>query len=120
MITRINSNIRQRSTSRPDTTALTLCINTLMKPTSRLVLCYALFGLAVLCAGLVFTNRGSAADLGTIVVQVDKPGARIGPNFYGLMTEEVNYSYDGGPYGELIQNRLFNDPPRGARGAHTN
>ncbi len=34
---------------------------------------------------------------------------------YGLMTEEINYSYDGGLYGELIHNRIFEDlpvPPR--------
>jgi alpha-N-arabinofuranosidase len=36
-----------------------------------------------------------------------------------LMTEEINYSYDGGLYGELIRNRIFQDrpiPPRGGRG----
>ena len=32
---------------------------------------------------------------------------KFGPLFYGLMTEEINYSYDGGLYGELIQNRIF-------------
>jgi alpha-L-arabinofuranosidase len=28
---------------------------------------------------------------------------------YGLMTEEINHSYDGGLYAELIQNRTFKD-----------
>jgi alpha-N-arabinofuranosidase len=42
-------------------------------------------------------------------VQADKPGAKIGPLFYGLMTEEINHSYDGGLYAELIQNRAFHD-----------
>jgi len=28
---------------------------------------------------------------------------------YGLMTEEINYSYDGGIYAELIRNRSFKD-----------
>ncbi|MGD0410736.1 MAG: hypothetical protein ABSC18_03470 [Verrucomicrobiota bacterium] len=51
------------------------------------------------------------------VVLVDKPGAKISPTFYGLMTEEINYSYDGGLCGELIQNRIFkNPPPRGGPG----
>ena len=27
---------------------------------------------------------------------------------YGLMTQEINYSYEGGVYGELIRNRTFN------------
>ena len=30
--------------------------------------------------------------------------------FYGLMTEEINHSYDGGLFAELIQNRTFQDP----------
>jgi alpha-N-arabinofuranosidase len=32
--------------------------------------------------------------------------------FYGLMTEEINHSYDGGIYAELIQNRIFKDDPK--------
>ena len=27
------------------------------------------------------------------------------------MTEEINYSYDGGLYAELIRNRVFKDNP---------
>jgi alpha-N-arabinofuranosidase len=35
--------------------------------------------------------------------------AKVSPTFYGLMTEEINHSYDGGLYAELIQNRSFLD-----------
>jgi alpha-L-arabinofuranosidase len=52
-----------------------------------------------------------AADAGRLTVRVDQPGARISPLLYGLMTEEINYSYDGGLYAELIQNRIFRNPP---------
>ncbi len=31
----------------------------------------------------------------------------ISPQLYGLMTEGINHSYDGGLYAELIQNRAF-------------
>src|SRR5476651_696597 len=34
---------------------------------------------------------------------------RVSPTLYGLMTEEINYSYDGGLYAELIRNRIFQD-----------
>ncbi len=34
--------------------------------------------------------------------------------FYGLMTEEINHSYDGGLYAELIQNRVFKDDAKSA------
>ena len=45
----------------------------------------------------------------TIRVDASKPGPRIDPMFYGLMTEEINFSYDGGLYAELIRNRAFKD-----------
>ena len=52
------------------------------------------------------------ADTAEITVQVDQPEVRISPMLYGLMTEEINHSYDGGLYAELIQNRAFKDGPR--------
>ena len=38
-------------------------------------------------------------------IQVDKPVAKVSPTLYGLMTEEINYSYDGGLYAELVNSR---------------
>jgi len=46
----------------------------------------------------------------TLAIQVDKPTAKVSPTLYGLMTEEINFSYDGGLYGELIRDRV---PGRG-------
>jgi alpha-L-arabinofuranosidase len=40
-------------------------------------------------------------------VDVNRPGASVSPTLYGLMTEEINYSYDGGLYAELVRNRTF-------------
>ena len=39
---------------------------------------------------------------------------------YGLMTEEINFSYDGGIYAELIRNRIFKETgqPRGSSEAN--
>src|SRR5882672_1713651 len=34
---------------------------------------------------------------------------KVSPRLYGLMTEEINHSYDGGLYAELIRNRAFLD-----------
>ncbi|MGN6616526.1 MAG: alpha-L-arabinofuranosidase C-terminal domain-containing protein, partial [Ilyomonas sp.] len=45
----------------------------------------------------------------SITLRVDKPGATVSPTLYGLMTEEINHSYDGGLYAELIRNRIFKD-----------
>jgi hypothetical protein len=69
-----------------------------------------LLSLAALTLIMVCTIAVLAADTGKIVVQVDKPGAKIDPMFYGIMTEEINFSYEGGLYGELIRNRIFRNP----------
>lgn len=44
-----------------------------------------------------------------ITINANEKVGDISPQFYGLMTEEINYSYDGGLYGELIRNRAFKD-----------
>src|SRR6476659_2641058 len=47
----------------------------------------------------------------TLKVDLNRPKAPVSPTLYGLMTEEINYSYDGGLYAELVRNRIFRDPP---------
>src|SRR5438034_4542858 len=64
-------------------------------------------------AGALTLGRGLPAQAPvTLTVRVDRPGAKIDPIFYGLMTEEINFSYDGGLYAELIRNRTFRDDPQ--------
>ena len=46
-------------------------------------------------------------NLPVLQIQADKVTAKMPPTFYGLMTEEINFSYEGGLYGELIRNRTF-------------
>ena len=58
----------------------------------------------------------TASAAATLQVQADQPGIQISPILYGLMTEEINYSYDGGLYAELIRNRIFKDTAGGGRG----
>jgi alpha-N-arabinofuranosidase len=45
----------------------------------------------------------------TPVLKIDasKVTGEVSPRLYGLMTEEINFSYEGGIYGELIRNRTF-------------
>jgi alpha-N-arabinofuranosidase len=43
----------------------------------------------------------------TLAIQVDHPTAKVSPTLYGLMTEEINYSYDGGLYAELVRDRTI-------------
>jgi alpha-N-arabinofuranosidase len=66
--------------------------------------------------------RGQAAAPVSINLDAADTSAKVSPTLYGLMTEEINYSYDGGLYGELIRNRVFKGseygrPRAGAAGA---
>lgn len=45
----------------------------------------------------------------TFTVDASRSIGKASPTLYGLMTEEINHSYDGGLYAELIQNRAFLD-----------
>jgi alpha-N-arabinofuranosidase len=47
------------------------------------------------------------AQAPSLDVQVDHPTARVSPTLYGLMTEEINFSYDGGLYPELVRDRAI-------------
>lgn len=65
------------------------------------------------------TLRTATPTLRTATLDIDlaRRGAAIPPTFGGLMTEEINHSYDGGLYAELIQNRSFQDPASRGRQA---
>jgi alpha-L-arabinofuranosidase len=49
----------------------------------------------------------SAAAPPVLKINAGQVTAKVSPTLYGLMTEEINYSYEGGLYGELIRNRSF-------------
>jgi len=42
-----------------------------------------------------------------LTIHIDNPISKVSPLLYGLMTEEINYSYDGGLYAEMVRNRTF-------------
>jgi len=56
-----------------------------------------------------FSEKIAAQQPATLTLQLNKPGTPLSKQLYGLMTEEINYSYDGGLYAELIRNRIFKD-----------
>ncbi|MFI5132048.1 MAG: alpha-L-arabinofuranosidase C-terminal domain-containing protein [Chitinophagales bacterium] len=59
----------------------------------------------------VFILTDTNAQTTKLTLDLTKPGAYVSPMLYGLMTEEINHSYDGGLYAELIRNRIFKDNP---------
>src|SRR5947209_17091800 len=71
-----------------------------------------------LAVALLFTLALSAQNLpeATLRLDLQKTVGKVSPTLYGLMTEEINHSYDGGLYAELVRNRAFHrgwDEPQG-------
>ncbi len=54
-------------------------------------------------------GQAAAKSPAVINVQVDKTLHGVSPMLYGMMTEEINYSYDGGLYPEMVRNRTMRD-----------
>ncbi len=69
------------------------------------------------CLGLglvvvAFSALAPAQTPATLSINLQSVKGKVSPTLYGLMTEEINYSYDGGLYGELIRNRALTDNRR--------
>ncbi len=59
-------------------------------------------------AMLIATASCLAAN-SSFTIDATRSAGKVSPKLYGLMTEEINHSYDGGLYAELIRNRAFLD-----------
>ncbi|MGI4737994.1 MAG: alpha-L-arabinofuranosidase C-terminal domain-containing protein [Janthinobacterium lividum] len=66
-------------------------------------------GLALL--GPLAANAQTVAPA-TLTVQVNKPGAAVNKNMYGLFFEDINFAADGGLYPELVKNKSFETDAR--------
>ena len=53
-----------------------------------------------------------AQSTATLSIDASHPTAKVSPTLYGIMSEEINHSYDGGLYAELIANRTFQNNRR--------
>jgi alpha-N-arabinofuranosidase len=63
----------------------------------------AAFAAITLTAALTLAQAPPAR----LSIHADQPISKVSPILYGLMTEEINYSYDGGLYAEMVRNRTF-------------
>ena len=66
---------------------------------------------SLLLAAFVFSLRLTAQGP-SLTIQMDHPTSRVSPILYGLMTEEINFSYDGGLYAELVRDRAIGQDRR--------
>jgi len=81
--------------------------------TKKSIAPYVLASVAILN---IIKSPSSFAAVAQLDIDLAHPGNAIPPMFNGLMTEEINHSYDGGLFAELIQNRTFQDPEPGRDG----
>ena len=56
-------------------------------------------GAALLSALVVAATFVDAQKPAVLTIHADQPVSSVSPALYGLMTEEINYSYDGGQIG---------------------
>src|SRR5580700_3290232 len=73
----------------------------------RKAICRKALTICIVVTGALAALRGQGTDAVVLKIQADQVAAHVRPMFYGLMTEEINYSYDGGLYAELVRNRTF-------------
>jgi alpha-N-arabinofuranosidase len=79
-----------------------------IKAMFRLALAMLIFG----CVAVTAQNGGGTSageGGGQLTVDTTASVSPVSPTLYGLMTEEINYSYDGGLYAEMVNNRTFSN-----------
>ena len=62
-------------------------------------------------AELTRIAQETRANDATLTIDTTQQPRPLSPMLYGLMIEDINYSIDGGLYGELIRNRAFKNDP---------
>ena len=72
------------------------------------------FSSTVVCLSSVLGIAQTASTVPVLQIDASRVTAHISPIHAGLMTEEINHSYDGGLYAELIRNRTFGVKPSAA------
>jgi alpha-L-arabinofuranosidase len=65
---------------------------------------YLCFG-SLLFAGTSLLSVAQSTT--TLTIDASNSIGKVSPTLYGIMTEEINHSYDGGLYAELVSNRTF-------------
>lgn len=64
---------------------------------------------AMLAVSVAGVAQSPASGSAALTVEYNQPLHAVSPTLYGLMTEEINHSYDGGLYAELVRDRTFFD-----------
>src|SRR5260370_30856908 len=71
----------------------------------------------IVCLSNVSGMAQTVSTMPVLKIDASHVTAHVSPIHAGLMTEEINHSYDGGLYAELIRTRSFNQGVTPAVGA---
>ncbi len=63
--------------------------------------------LALLLAAVAQVPLAQSSAPAKLLIDAQSIVTPVSPMLYGLMTEEINHSYDGGLYAEMVDNRTF-------------
>ena len=72
--------------------------------------------LKVLLTAFCCMVAASAVDAQTLTLNLDKADRTVSPTLYGLMTEEINYSYEGGLNAQLLRDPTMRELQEMGRG----
>jgi alpha-N-arabinofuranosidase len=61
---------------------------------------------------LLASTLPALAQTATLSIDASHPTAHVSPTLYGIMSEEINHSWDGGLYAELLSTRTFQNNRR--------
>ncbi len=73
----------------------------------RALRCVRYVFLITVAAGSTLWAQSGVGAPAQLTIDVTRIVSPVSPTLYGLMTEEINHSYDGGLYAEMVQNRAF-------------
>ena len=59
-----------------------------------------------LCGASTVSALGQSGPA-MLTIHADQAASQVSPTLYGLMTEEINHSYEGGLYAEMVSNNTF-------------
>lgn len=63
--------------------------------------------LSVFLTGCVSLTVNAQAGPAKLTIDLGSAGTKVSPTLYGLMTEEINHSYEGGLYAQMLINPTF-------------
>ena len=66
-------------------------------------------------ATMAFLSSIGMQAQGQMTLRLDEAKTSVSPILYGMMTEEINFAYEGGLYAQLLRNVSFRDAQNGKR-----